>query len=99
MITSREYRSAFQAMCRGYAQYGVGQDDMRYIPILVALSISAQYASLEALAALIASEAFHMATSGGQIRVVIPALIQILANSSISLTVLKSKYHPGDRLG
>ena len=53
---------------------------------------SAQYASLDALSALISSEAFHSTTAGGQLKIIVPALVQILALSSVPLQTLQSKY-------
>jgi hypothetical protein len=31
LAISREFRSSFHALCKGYAKYGVEQDDMRYV--------------------------------------------------------------------
>jgi len=53
---------------------------------------SAQNVSLEALTAFIASDAFQAPPAAGQIRIIVAALVRILAQSTTSLAVLKSKY-------
>ena len=92
LTLSQQYRNAFQTLCRGYASYGINQEDMRYLDTSTSeLILRAQYASLEALQALISSEAFQSTTAGGQIKIIIPAIVQILAHSSVNLHILRQK--------
>jgi hypothetical protein len=91
LTISRPDRDAFQSLCRGYAQYGVDQDDMRYNQSFQA-DFSAQFVSLDAMSAIISSEAFHVSTAGGQHKFIIPALVRILAQSSLPLDHLHQKY-------
>jgi hypothetical protein len=81
LTISQPFRNEFYSLCKGYAQYGVGQDDMR-----------AQYTSLDAVSAITSSEAFQSATAGSQLKIVVPPLLEILAHSSISLDKLQAKY-------
>jgi hypothetical protein len=87
LAISHTYRNDFYSLCKSYAQYGVGQDDMRI-----------QYVSLDAVSAIISSEAFQSTTAGSQLKIIVPPLVQILAQSSVSLDELQSKYFPSYNL-
>ena len=52
----------------------------------------AQYVSLDAVQAIISSEAFQ-SVGGSQLRIIVPPLVQILAHSSSSLDELQLKSH------
>lgn len=56
------------------------------------LTPRAQNASLDALSAFISSDAFHSPTAVTQIKTVVPALVLILAQSTVPLSSLKLKY-------
>jgi hypothetical protein len=57
----------------------------------IRLTFRAQYASMDALSALISSEAFHSSMAGGQLRIIVPALVKVLSQSTEPLSELQLK--------
>src|SRR5579862_8413493 len=55
-------------------------------------TFSTQYVSLDAVSAIISSESFQSSSAGGQVRIIIPVLINILSQSNSSLSILQNKY-------
>jgi hypothetical protein len=54
---------------------------------------SAQYVSLDALSALISSEGFQSTTAAGQIKIIVPALVEIISFSSVPVASLESRFY------
>ena len=61
---------------------------------LIQLIRRAQYASLDALSALISAEAFQSTSASGQLKIIVPALVEILARSTKSPKQLRLKFLP-----